>query len=208
MAHLDNEAENDERIRSANEVASRCIILYAVIAAGHGESRDQLVDWLKRETLWDAVSPKEVDFLLADTPTKQQQINATWRTEALFPLVWSLGLIPIMSTPLKLCDAQQIRAILPPLLGAVGDFISNAKLRSDSEILNANEEIYQIHWTVRDAQLRNRPTPPGKLLRMPHATSESSPKPYNAGVVQERHYALNWLIGYRGQAWDKVTTDT
>ncbi|WP_371258328.1 DUF4272 domain-containing protein [Bradyrhizobium sp. WSM471] len=27
-------------------------------------------------------------------------------------------------------------------------------------------------------------------------------------MTQERHYALNWLIGYHEQAWDNVTTDT
>lgn len=31
---------------------------------------------------------------------------------------------------------------------------------------------------------------------------------YDAGVVQERHHALNWLIGYCGQDWDDITTDT
>ncbi|MCR9246223.1 MAG: DUF4272 domain-containing protein [bacterium] len=27
-------------------------------------------------------------------------------------------------------------------------------------------------------------------------------------ALAERHYALNWLIGYRNQAWDDVSTDT
>jgi hypothetical protein len=27
-------------------------------------------------------------------------------------------------------------------------------------------------------------------------------------VTDERHYALNWLIGYLEQAWDDVSTDT
>jgi uncharacterized protein DUF4272 len=30
----------------------------------------------------------------------------------------------------------------------------------------------------------------------------------DSGVVYERHYALNWLIGYMGREWDDVTTDT
>jgi hypothetical protein len=28
------------------------------------------------------------------------------------------------------------------------------------------------------------------------------------GVIEERHYALNWLIGYFNQDWDDVATDT
>ncbi|MDR2636809.1 MAG: DUF4272 domain-containing protein [Zoogloeaceae bacterium] len=28
------------------------------------------------------------------------------------------------------------------------------------------------------------------------------------GVTMERHYALNWLIGYMDQEWDDISTDT
>ena len=89
----ESQEEYVEQIRSADEVARRCIVLYAVLAAGHGEPRDELVSWLRREDLWDAVSPKESEFLLAESPTQRHRINATWRAEALFPLLWSLGLI-------------------------------------------------------------------------------------------------------------------
>ncbi len=34
------------------------------------------------------------------------------------------------------------------------------------------------------------------------------PPGLDPGIVYERHYVLNWLIGYSGQAWDDVTTDT
>jgi len=27
-------------------------------------------------------------------------------------------------------------------------------------------------------------------------------------VTLERHYALNWLIGYMEQEWDDISTDT
>jgi hypothetical protein len=67
---------------------------------------------------------------------------------------------------------------------------------------------YQIHWRVRDARLRRQPTPPGKLPRMPVEDCEPPVEVYDAGVVQERHHALNSLIGYCGQDWDDITTDT
>ncbi|MEY2943079.1 MAG: hypothetical protein RLY97_1093, partial [Pseudomonadota bacterium] len=28
------------------------------------------------------------------------------------------------------------------------------------------------------------------------------------GIIQERHHAINWIIGYDGLDWDEVTTDT
>jgi hypothetical protein len=200
--------KNVEQIRSADEVARRCIVLYAVLGAGHGEPRDKLIGWLRGGGPWEAASPKEREFLLSESLTQQQRINATWRAEALFPLVWSLGLISEMPIPQQLCDVQLIRSVLPPLLGPVSEFISTARLRDDAEIYDANEVIYQIHWRIRNAQLRDQPTPPGKLPRMPVEDCQPAVESYNASVVQERHYALNWLIGYREQAWDKVTTDT
>ena len=204
----DFQDEYVDQIRSADEVARRCIVLYAVIAAGHDEPRDQLVQWLRREGLWDAVSPKESELFLAESPTRHQRANATWRAEALFPLLWSLGLIAELPSPQQLCDVQLIRSVLPPLFDSVGEFVSTARLRSDAEIHAANEEVYQIHWRVRDLQLRDQPTPPGKLPRMPHEDINPPAESYDSGVVQERHYGLNWLVGYCGQDWDDITTDT
>ena len=49
-----------------------------------------------------------------------------------------------------------------------------------------------MHWAVVDARLRG----------------QDAPSQIEAGIVYERHYALNWLIGYFGQDWDNVKTDT
>jgi len=204
----DFQEEDVDQIRSPHDVARRCVILYAVLAAGHREPRDQLVAWLRREELWDWVSPKESEFLLAVSPTKKEHIQASWRAEALFPLLWSLGLIEELPSPQRICDVQLMQRVLPPLLGSVSQFVSSARLRSDADIRAANEEIYQIHWRVRDFQLRHEPTAPGKLPRMPHPAFDPPADSYNPGVVEERHYALNWLIGYCGQDWDDITTDT
>jgi hypothetical protein len=204
----DSQDEYTDQIRSADEVARRCIVLYAVLGAGHEEPRDQLVEWLRRERLWEAVSPKEAEFLLCESPSEQDRINATWRAEALFPLLWALGLIAEMPSPQQLCDVQLIRSELPPLLSSVREFVSTARLRNEKEIYAANNEVYHIHWRVRDARLRGLPAPPGKLPRMPHVDSDPPVESYDSGVVWERHYALNWLIGYCGQDWDDITTDT
>ena len=48
----------------------------------------------------------------------------------------------------------------------------------------------------------------GSSRGMPHEDCDPPAESYDAGVVQERHYALNWLIGYCGQDWDNITTDT
>jgi hypothetical protein len=197
-----------DRIRTADAVVRRCLVLHAVLAVGHEVPREQVVSWLRRERLWDSVSPEESLFLLSGSPTPQQRIDATWRAEALFPLLWSLALIPALPSPQQFCDLQLIQSVLPPLFESVSEFISSARLRPDSEVRAANEEIYQIHWRVRDAQFRGQPTPPGKLARMPIPNCELPAESYHSGVVRERHFALNWLIGYCGQDWDDISTDT
>jgi hypothetical protein len=123
---------------------------------------------------------------------QQQLINATWRAEALLPLLWSLGRVSEMQPPTALCDVQALRRALPPLLGSVAEFVSTSRLLPSSAIHDANDEIYHIHWKVRDTQLNNKPIPDS----------------YVPGVAKERHYALNWLICYFDQDWDGISTDT
>jgi hypothetical protein len=177
--------------RKAPEVAARCVVLYAVVAAGHKTLRSDLAKWLRREGIWESASPREVAFFQDESLSREQIFSATWRIEALFPLVWALGRFRTLGPPTALCDVPFVRSLLPPLLGSAAGFISDAALRDQSEIMDAHEETYQAHWAVRDAMLHGRPIPKG----------------YMAEVLQERHLALNWLI-FPDQEWDDVTTDT
>ena len=70
--------------------------------------------------------------------------------------------------------------------------IAQANLRTVSSILDEADLIYRYHWALVDAELYDTAKPQGLL----------------APVVEERHRALNWLIGYQDQDWDEVTTDT
>jgi hypothetical protein len=71
-------------------------------------------------------------------------------------------------------------------------FVADATLRPVAEVLDEADLIYRYDWAVVDARINNKPVPLG----------------VDPGVVQERHYALNWLIGYMDQDWDDVSTDT
>lgn len=188
----DYDEEFPEEMRTGPDVARRCIVLYTIVAAGHGEALQDLTDWLHRERLWDAVSPKEASFLQSTAPTRQQRISATWRVEALFVLLWTLSAVSELPPPTDICDVQLTRRVLPPLLGSVRDFLTSARLRDESEIWEAHEDVFQTHWSIRDAQLHDRPIPGS----------------HNPAVVYERHYALNWLIRWDDQEWDEITTDT
>jgi hypothetical protein len=58
-------------------------------------------------------------------------------------------------------------------------------------MLDQADLMYRYNWAVTDARINSKPS-----------------ADLEAGVVQERHYALNWLIGYMDQDWDDVSTDT
>ena len=97
--------------------------------------------------------------------------------------------------PVKIVVAQPFKLIVALYsfyMRNTQDFLESAQLLSEDEIYDANELIYDAHWKVRDAQINGRPVP-----------EEIIP-----GLVQERHHAINWLMGYCGQEWDEVTTDT
>ena len=72
------------------------------------------------------------------------------------------------------------------------EFRARARLRTPTELLDADDLYYRYDWACTNARV--------------HGTA--APASVNCEVVQERHYALNWLIGYQHQAWDDVSTDT
>jgi len=184
------ESEDEVRIRDAKDVARRAAVLHAVAAVGHGGNCHTIRKFLEEEGLWESVTPNERIVFESDNPPKQALIDASWRAEALWVLLWALGKVEKLDLPKTQCDADHVHRAMPKK-GEVAEFISSATLRPKSEVLDETDRIYRIHWTVRDAQLRNKPIPAD----------------LNPSVVVERHYTLNWLTWYADE-WDDVTTDT
>ena len=124
------------------------MVLYAVVTASHGKDREMLVSWLKNENLWSIVSAQEIAFLTAKSPTEQQQINATWRIEALTLLLWSLDKVQNADNLGQMSRVEALKAACPFLLKSTTDFIANAKLRDEDDIDELSESIYDSHWEV------------------------------------------------------------
>ncbi len=191
IAHLPViEDSTKAKARSKEEIAHRAIAV--CITAVKGEGLDQAtVDGLVKKFGADRFfSPKEAAFIKDLKPSQQDRIQFSWRYECLWVLLWSLGYVEPLDRPAGVCDVPKAVSFLHDQDTA--QFIKNAKLRPLSEILDQADLIYRYHWAVTDARLKKREAP-GKL---------------DGGVVQERHYVLNWLIGYMGQKWDEVSTDT
>ncbi|PDT34151.1 hypothetical protein CO671_22240 [Rhizobium sp. M10] len=184
------EAESASRRRDNKAVVQRAIAL--AIVAVKGETGDHAMgQTLIRQ--FDAASfltPKERAFMDDPDPSEQDRVNFTWRYEGVHVMLWALGITPELERPDHICDVPLIANTLREL-GTDG-LMRRAKLRPQKELLDAADLIYRYDWAAVNARLKGEEPPAG----------------LNKGVVYERHYTLNWLIGYMDQDWDDISTDT
>ena len=107
--------------------------------------------------------------------------------------MWALGALDKLPPPDEQCDTSVFQKMLPPFASvSVSDFVAGACLRQPDELIAMADEILMLHWEARDA--RSKGNPPRR--------------PVDMEIIQERHYAINWIVGYEGLDWDDVTTDT
>lgn len=185
-----NEA-SPNRIRSPAEVARRALTLFAVVAVALGANRQEIITWLRQSALLDELSPVEARFIENSEPSDRDIINASWYSERLICLTWALNLTS-MPVANEQCDTSLFQDLLPPYVErSESDLIESAELRSESELIAMADQILNLHWKARDAELQGR-----------------SPHDVDLGIIQERHHAINWVVGYDDLSWDEVTTDT
>jgi hypothetical protein len=183
------EDESTAKLRSAQEIAKRCIA--TTFCALKGESKDQaLVDSLVRDySAATYFSPKEEQFVGDTNPKPQDLIDFAWQYECVHVFVWALGLRDALSPPNAVCpvsdDAKLIKQVTP------AEFVSKSKRRAAAEILDMADFYYRLHWAAIELRINGKKS---ALL--------------DEEIIRERHRALNWLIGYFNQEWDDVSTDT
>lgn len=184
--------EGEVVLRSAKEVAERALALFVVairaesIATGKEISVDELR--ARMPLAFDYLSPAEKEFL--KSPDEQAVIQFAWRYEALFVLLWALGVFEELPFADQICD---VPAIAEKMIG--GDqagFVNDASLKDVSKILDVLDLHFRLHWIVRQARVQEQEIPAG----------------VDGGVVMERHYALNWLVRFEDADWDNVDVPT
>ena len=184
--------EDDSQVkpRDAKEVARRCIAITLCGIKGETNGDDALVAVLTRKYGTDAsFTPKETAFINDKHPTGQQLVDYSWQYECVHVLLWALGHVDKLAPPNEPCDAaHEVKALLDRDPRALVD---KAKLRPMTDILDMADLYYHLDWAAVE-------------LRMTERTSDR----IDESIIQERHRALNWLIGYMNQEWDDVTTDT
>jgi hypothetical protein len=176
--------------RTKEEIAHRAIALCLVAVKGEGLEHEKIQDLVKRYDAQTFFTPAERKFIENPSPTQHDRVQFAWRYEGLWTLLWALGYTDSLDYPDKICDVPKAVEFLRGK--KTDEFVSNAKLRDLSAILDEADLIYRYDWAVVNARVKKEDAPTG----------------LDGGVVVERHHALNWLIGYMNQDWDDVTTDT
>jgi hypothetical protein len=193
MQDVSNDPLPDDEIRHAPDIARRALTLFATVGLAFGAPKDEILEWLRRESLWAELSPQELAFVHATPPSERQRIHASWCSERLLMLLWALMKVDDLPALNAQCDAGSFQSLLPPCAEiSVDEFIASARRRNDAALLHMADSLLNAHWQARDARRRGLPMPPHLHI----------------GVIQERHHAINWIIGYEGLPWDEVTTDT
>lgn len=186
------EEENEVKIRDAREIAERILILvYLAYVLEVPEKRENVIDFLKTNFLWDKVSPNEKELYQKEELTDQEAVNVSWRSEAVWLLLWTINKVVKLELPTEQVEISEIVSRLPRLLSDPKDFIETAIIRPKNEILDILDLTYRLHWATRNADLNKLPISPNLSL----------------SVIMERHYAINWVTYYADQ-WDEITTDT
>jgi Domain of unknown function (DUF4272) len=184
------EDESEALVRAKDEIAIRALSLLVVAVKAEGLEQDIVESIVDKYSLQKDFTPKEIAFIKDSSPSQHDKTQFIWRYEAAWTLLWALGYVEELSPPTHICDVPAAVTFMQQRTRE--EFLSDSKLRTLSDILNETDLIYRYHWAVVDARVNGL----------------SIPSNIDSSVVMERHYALNWLIGYMDQEWDDVSTDT
>jgi len=131
----------------------------------------------------------ELQFLNRQ-PSLEEANELVWRYEAIQVLRWALGQQATLPFPDEVCDVPGMTEWLFQSQSA--EFISQAKLRTTPEVLDAVDLNHRMLWAARDAATHQRPAPAG----------------LDGFILSERQQALNWLIQFEEADWDQVDIPT
>mgnify|MGYP000271221386 CR=1 FL=1 len=137
----DQEEESEDEFRTASECAQRCVVLYCVVAAAHGDNKDHIVNWLKEQDLWSVTSPNEKDFL--QDPTDDKKNQETWKCEGIWTLMWALNIVDELGNATDMCNLSGLTEDNYPLKDPAGFIEKYSISRTKAEILDAADLYYR-----------------------------------------------------------------
>lgn len=191
---VDSTTLTEAKVRDAGEIASRASALFAVVSASMGEDQRFVVDWLYNNALWEELTPKEIKFLSSSKPTRQTIVEASWRSQALPVLLWALGLVKEMpGIEEEVLPFEDLQLLAPPFnCMSVEEFVASAQCRSKQELKEMYDTIWQVHWSLRNAERNNLP----------------KADPIHISIIEQRHRAILWILNSQDEPWDEIALHT
>ncbi len=175
---------------TARELAIRSVILQGVVAVAYEVDAQPIIEWFRAQSIWDAVTATERDFLSRSQHTESEQLRFRWQQEAQWTLLWMIRRVESLGLPTHFCDTRRlVDEIIPALGDDLQVFISQSELRSPGALLAEDDRTYNLWCYALAAQRRG----------------ESLPSDLNLGILCERRYAFEWMDGI--QEWDEVSCD-
>lgn len=186
-------------IPSKEDIVKRAIAVFAcaVCAEGtlmEGGSRDiGLREFQAIDDIFgchDYLSEQETSYVKMEEIEETISVQFSWRYECCAVLLWALGLYELNDYD-ELCDvssmAQTIRSF-----PSLEEMCKLAKLKSEEELLDMHTRVLYYHWSCVEARIH-------------HIELDG----IDDGVVQEHHYAMNWLTGANDtENWDEIQCNT
>ena len=195
IEHLPFRYETEEVTpRDKKEVIERAVCSFASImcalsiSEGEYSEEDRVYaeDFLSEKyNALELLTPMEQQ-VIAGTISEAGAMNATWKYEAVWVLLWALGIVEELSFPNEICDCDLIMDTMGEFEG-LDDFMAHTTLRPIEEILQALDLHYRYHWTTVNARIYG-----SDLVGL------------DEDIVMERRAGLEWLC-CKGQEDDNLT---
>ena len=201
MEHLPCEVLDCEAmIRKPEEIARRAealfaVALYSEVMLSENPDREEALGFVARVDegyhIMDEFTPLERAYLDTPSPEQYDCIQFLWRYECCAVLLWTLGIIDL-PYPSAICDVPYIARLFFDHKEN-GTVLGLGEIRDRQEILDEADLTLRYDWACVDARVKG----------------EETPASLDGGVVMERHYAFNWLIGASdGAEWDEIQPTT
>lgn len=193
--------ESEVQMRSREEMVERAAALFAVavysevILSEDADREKALFYFNKMNDLYGVKSyltKKETAYINDPKPERQTCIQFVWRYECCAVLLWAAGVVDDLSHPSEIVDVPVLAAIFWQHKG-LQDILSKGYSRPEKEILDEADLTLRYDWACVDARIHGQKAPTG----------------IDGGIVIERHYAFNWIIGANnGADWDHIQPNT
>lgn len=212
-------------------VACRALIDKDAEKPGAEQLRKDVVGWLARIGVVGELEQSEAALL--STPLgeldKKTAVDATWSAEGMVVLAWVLGCASLPAF-YRECEPSDVANAMGFLGERKTTVLRRPVLRDSGDISVAEETYLTLHWRLR--QFSNDPGPmdfaayvsscnwgPLRLDQLELCEGDLAVEGVRIdrldyrvfrrtlSIVQERHRAFNWLIGW-DSVYSQVTTDT